>query len=94
MKAARPPNEATPAMVLAADPPEISISGAHGRVERGGRVGVDEAHMPLGRAVARQEGVVAASDDVDDGVADGDDVVAGLGHGGGLRCMGLKAPAL
>ena len=82
MKAALPPIAATPAMLLAADPPLVSRGTAHRRVEpRRPRLGVEQLHRPLGQVVLDQERVVAGGDDVDDGVADGDNVEGGLGHG-------------
>ena len=45
------------------------------------RVGIDQPHAALGGAVPGEEGVVAAADDVDDGIADGDHVGGGGGHG-------------
>lgn len=54
---------------------------AHVLVERLDGGGVDEAHVALGGVVGLEEGVVAPADDVDDGVADGDDVGgSGCGH--------------
>ena len=64
---------ARPARNLAAD--------AHGGVKRLRLVGVDETHAALGQLMAHDEVVVAVRDDVDDGVADDDDVVA-AGHPG------------
>ena len=61
-------------MVLAADPPDASMRGAHGRVERLGPLGVDEGHRALHQAVGLDEVVVLVAEDVDEGVADADDV--------------------
>src|SRR5262249_59263446 len=49
--------------------------GSHGVVKpcRSGRV--HQLHAALGTALARQKGVIAAADDINNGVADTDDVV-------------------
>ena len=53
---------------------------AHAGVERRDARLIDQAHAALGAAVLGQIGIVAAADDVDNGIADGDDVDVG-GHG-------------
>lgn len=57
--------------------------GSHVGVDRLDRLGVHEAHVALGRSVLRKECVVASADDIDNGVADGDDIQAGGAHWGG-----------
>ncbi len=52
---------------------------AHGRVELLGPLGVDQGHGALHEAVGGDELVGLVGDDVDEGVADPDDVEAGLG---------------
>ena len=49
---------------------------AHGLIEAPGLAGRDQAHEALGEVVLGEKGVVAAGDDVDDGVADAHHVVA------------------
>ena len=49
---------------------------SHGLIEPAGLAGRDQAHEALGEVVLGEKGVVAAGDDVDDGVADADHVVA------------------
>jgi hypothetical protein len=53
---------------------------SHAPVKLLGPLGVDQPHRPLLIAFAIEEGVVDAGDDIDDGVADGEDVEAGVGH--------------
>ena len=60
---------------------------AHVVVEAFDCVGIDKLHGALGGAVALQECVVATSDDVDDGVADSNDVVAKFGHVDRVPCV-------
>ena len=48
---------------------------SHGRVQRGECRRIDELHAAFAAAIARQEGVIAAADDVDNGIADPDHVV-------------------
>ena len=50
--------------------------GPHGLVEPAGFAGRDQAHEALGEVVLGEKGVVAAGDDVDDGVADAHHVIA------------------
>ncbi len=71
------PSAAMPASVLAADPPQISRPAPMARVERLGLVGVDQLHAALGERMADNEIVLFAGNDVDDGIADGDDVEVG-----------------
>ena len=47
----------------------------HGLIELGDRLGIDQLHGAFAAAVLRQERVVAAGDDIDDRIADADDVV-------------------
>src|SRR5436190_6718670 len=58
-------------------------AGGHARIDLAGAVLVDQLHAALEQLFGGQEGVVGRGDDVDDGVADGGDVVEG-GHAGGL----------
>ena len=53
---------------------------AHEAIQTVGLLRIDEAHEALGEVVLRQEAVLAASDDVDDRIADADNVVARLLH--------------
>ena len=53
----------------------------HPRIEGVRPILVDQGHRPLGQPFARQEGLVRRRDDVEQGVADGGDVVLG-GHEG------------
>ena len=80
MKADRAPNEASPAIVLAADPPERSSPRFQQRVEVLRLLRIDQAHIALAHLVLGQEGIVAASDDVDDGIANADNIVASVRH--------------
>ncbi len=53
---------------------------AHRLVKPRGLVGIDQAHETLVEIVLGEEALVAAGDDVDDGVADADHVVAFVSH--------------
>ena len=51
------------------------------RVVQAHRLGlVDQAHRSLVKSLLAEEGVVSVGDDIDDGVADAEHVIAGLGH--------------
>ena len=53
--------------------------GSHCRVKPFGLFGVDQPHRPLGQTFGSDQRIVGASDDVDNGVADGDNVETGGG---------------
>ena len=54
----------------------------HGGVEGGALLRIDQLHRAGRQALGRQKGGVAGGEDVDDGVADGADVIGWvLGHG-------------
>src|ERR671919_2449881 len=58
-------------------------TGAHGCVELLGPVGLDEGHRALDQPLDLEERVVCVGQDVDERVADADDVQGGrLSHGG------------
>ena len=69
-----PPSEAMPAIVLAADPPEISSRRTHRVVDPRRPLEVDERHRALGQPEPLDELVVARRDHVDERVADAHDV--------------------
>ncbi len=50
-------------------------------------IGVDQVHDSLGHAFALDEAGLYGRDDIDNGIADGQHVEAGLGHGGSV-CAG------
>ena len=52
----------------------------HHRIERLGARGVDQRHRPFDERLFRQKCVIGMGDDVDNGIADADDVNSGLGH--------------
>ena len=54
---------------------------AHGVVEFLRPIGVDQGHPALGKAQLLDQIVCAGSHHIDNGIADGEDVVTGLGHG-------------
>ena len=85
MYAARPPKLAMPVIVLAADPPLISTADPSAVVQAERAVGLDQRHRPLDELLADQERVVGLGDDVDQCVADADDVVAGAASAGLTR---------
>src|SRR3546814_12333389 len=62
---------------------------AHRRIESLGLFGVDQPHRPLGQAFGVDQRVVGAGKNVDDRIADGDDVETG-GGGHGKSCAGGK----
>ena len=53
---------------------------AHHGIEAFSPVAVDQRHDPLLQALAFKEGVVCAGEDIDDGIADAENVVARVGH--------------
>ena len=53
---------------------------AHFRIQMRDPVGVDQRHVALGQIVFDEEVVLAAANDVDDGIADANDVVLDPGH--------------
>jgi hypothetical protein len=52
---------------------------------------VDQPHRALVEPLGGEEGVVGGGDDVDDGVADAEDVEASVGHGGRTFVLWEKA---
>jgi hypothetical protein len=54
----------------------------HLRIQEIRRRGVDQLHPALGQRMQSEEGIVSGRDHVDNRVAYGDDIKAGLGHGG------------
>ena len=80
MKPQLAPNEASPAMVLAAEPPGTLDGRTHSLIQPAGFLGGHEAHEALGEIVLGQERILAAGDDVDNGVADAHDVKSTLSH--------------
>ena len=80
MNAARPPKEATPAAVLPAQPPEDSIAGAHQGIEPRRLVHLDQAHRTLDQLFADEEILFGPGDDVEDGIADAENVEFGFSH--------------
>ena len=82
-----PPNEATPTAVLAAEPPEISSAGPHAGIECRHAGIIDQTHAALRATMPGEIGIVAAADDVDNGVTYGDDIgeVADM-----ARCISSK----
>ncbi|MNL64893.1 hypothetical protein D3C87_1891610 [compost metagenome] len=56
-----------------------------------GPIGVDQVHDALGHALALDEAGFHRGDDVNDRIADGQHVEAGLGHGGTVRVF-AKGP--
>ena len=66
-------------MVLAAEPPELFDRRTHGVVDRLGARLVDQGHAALVHVLLDEEIVVGARDDVDDGIADAENVVARRG---------------
>ncbi len=67
-------------MVLAAEPPEASMPRPHLAVERLGARFVDQGHRALGELFLLDEGFVGLGKDVDDGIADADDIECGGRH--------------
>ena len=59
----------------------LAFLGRHAVVEIGRPLRIDEVHDALGHALALEEVRIDRRDDVDDGVADGENVKPGLGHG-------------
>ena len=88
-----PPRLATPHIVLAAEPPLISTAAAEGRVELDRPFGLDQLHRALDQAVVGEERVAGVGDDVDEGVADADHVVAGRRRSTRDRTSGRRARA-
>ena len=80
MKPALTPKEATPAAVLAPEPPETIDRRAHIAVELFRPRLVDELHGALVDLLLQQEGLVRMGEHVNDGVAEGENVDTGLGH--------------
>jgi hypothetical protein len=77
MKAALPPKLATPAAVLADEPPEIWRFAS---VEVGRALRVDEVHDALRHAFALEEIGVDRGDNIDDRIADGEHVEKCVSH--------------
>ena len=67
-------------MVLAAEPPELSIAGPIAVIDRARARLVDQRHAALVHAVRDQEIVLGARNHIDDGIADSENVVTGSGH--------------
>ena len=53
---------------------------AHGPVEVAGAIGIDQRHGALRQPMGGQEGIVGMAEDIDDGIADADDVEDLVGH--------------
>ena len=86
MYAAVPPNDATPHMVLAAEPPDISIGATIAAWSESARSASMRVIEPFDEGVLRSmNSVVVVGDDVDQCVADADHVVAGRGRRPPLR---------
>ena len=83
MNAARPPNDATPTAVLAAEPPEVSCAGPELRVDLVGAGRVDHRHRAPLDPGAGDDVVGLVREHVDERVAERDDIEAwagGCGH--------------
>ena len=65
-----------PASVLAADPP-----GSHFPVKPVGVLGLDQRHRPLVEGEAFEQDRVGLGNDVDNRIADADNVERRVGHG-------------
>ena len=73
-----------PTMVLAAEPPDISVAGPMSLVDRGGAGLVDQRHAALGHAVAAEKALVGLHQHVENRIADPENVV--------FRCQSLISP--
>ena len=80
MNAARPPNDATPTVVFAADPPELSWAGTELRVDLVGTGGVDHRHRAALDSRAGDDIVGLVGQHVDERVPERDDVESGCTH--------------
>ena len=76
-----PPSEASPAMVLAAEPPETSIAAPITEYSAVGARGIDQGHGALDHPLFDQKVFIGIGQYIDDGVADTDDVEKPFGHG-------------
>ncbi len=68
-------------MVLAADPPDVLDRRPHRLVDRFRARFVDQRHGAFVHALREQEIFFGAGDDIDDRIADAEDVVTGFCHG-------------
>jgi hypothetical protein len=59
----------------------------HGLIDAGCARLVDQRHAALVHALRHQEIVLGAGDDVDNGIADAEHIVAGSGHVGAFRSL-------
>jgi hypothetical protein len=66
---------------------------AHLAVEPRRLLLVDQAHRPLVELLGNDEFLVGGGDDIDDSVADAEDVEAGVGHGGSFMLGRKRRPS-
>ena len=59
-------------------------------VKRLGTVFIDQLHTALGQTFAFDKRIIGIGDNIDDGIADGEDVEAGFGHH--ISCKKFRAP--
>ena len=70
-------------MVLAAEPPDISVAGPMSAVDRQRAGLVDQRHAALGHAVAGEKALVGLHQHVENRIADPENVVFRCGHSTG-----------